>query len=482
MVPIVPFEEEIKSYQQQQNAAARLAEIVSNMWINEGVELVLFRNQILHQRPGSILHLHRHISTLYSTEVTVFATTEIAIAIQEMNLPPSKIDIGTLAVHFNKQASQDDSISYFVRKQLASVVHHQGFKAKDVVLYGFGRIGRLLAKELINTTADGNQLRLRAVVVREEVDLFSLQKRANLLKRDSIHGDFEGTIETDWENSALIINGMTIYFISSSAPEDVDYTIYGIENALLIDNTGAFRKKIDLERHLRAKGITQVLLTAPGKDLPDIVYGINEHTVSPTDIKICSAASCTTNAITPVLSIIDNAFGIVTGHVETIHAYTNDQNLVDNMHKKERRGRAAGLNMVITETGAGVAVSRVLPSLSGKLTSNAVRVPIPNGSLAIVQLELQQKCTRQELDNILLNAALKGSLVEQIKYENNRDLVSSDIIGTTAAAVIDAPATIVSSNGRNVVIYVWYDNEYGYVHQVMRLARYVAGVRQYSYY
>lgn len=482
MVSTATFEQEIKSYQQQQNAAARLAEIVSNLWINQGVELVLFRNQILHQRPSSLLQLHRHASSLVGTKCCISNILEVAEVIQEMDLPPSRIDIGTLTLDFGKQQNSGDSIYLFVRRRLASVIRHESFHAKDVILYGFGRIGRLLARELINTTGDGKQLRLRAIVVREKIDAASLMKRANLLKRDSIHGNFEGTVDIDNEKKALVINGITVYMLSASVPEDIDYSAYGIQNALVIDNTGAFRDQQELARHLKAKGVVQVLLTAPGKGVPNVVYGINENNISPGETTICSAASCTTNAITPVLAAIDKELGIITGHIETVHAYTNDQNLVDNIHKKYRRGRAAALNMVITETGAGTAVSKVLPSLAGKLTSNAVRVPIPNGSLAILQLEVEQPCTAGRIHDVLLNAALNGPLVEQIKYENNPDLVSSDIIGTTAAAVVDAPATIVSSNGKNVVIYVWYDNEYGYVNQVMRLARHQAGVRQYSYY
>lgn len=480
MVPFTTFEQEIKSYQQQQNAAARLAEIVSDLWINQGIELVLFRNKILHQRPSSLLHLHSHSAILTGIKLDVSEVLEVAEIIQEMELPPATIDLGTLTMDFRK--GSEDAIYLFVRKRLASAIRHRPFPAKDVVLYGFGRIGRLLARELINTTGDGKQLRLRAIVVREKINTASLTKRANLLKRDSIHGDFEGTVDIDDKNNALVINGITVYVLSANTPEHIDYTVCGIQNALVIDNTGAFREQRELERHLEAKGVSQVLLTAPGKGVPNIVYGINENEISPGETTICSAASCTTNAISPVLTVIDKNLGITTGHVETIHAYTNDQNLVDNIHKKYRRGRAAALNMVITETGAGTAVSTVLPSLAGKLTSNAVGVPIPNGSLAILQLEVQQACTTERIHNILLNAALEGPLIEQIKYENDPELVSVDIVGTTAAAVIDAPATIVSANGKNVVIYVWYDNEYGYVNQVLRLARYQAGVRQYSYY
>jgi glyceraldehyde 3-phosphate dehydrogenase len=202
----------------------------------------------------------------------------------------------------------------------------------------------------------------------------------------------------------------------------------------------------------------------------------------PDTIKIFSAASCTTNAITPILKVVDDSLGIKKGHIETIHAYTNDQNLVDNMHGKYRRGRAAALNMVITETGAGKAVAKALPQLIGKLTSNAIRVPVPNGSLAILNLEINNKTSRAALNTIIKKYALEGDLVEQIKYSLSNELVSTDIVGTSAPAIYDSTATIVSDDGKNLVLYIWYDNEFGYSHQVIRLAKYIAKVRRYTYY
>ena len=270
--------------------------------------------------------------------------------------------------------------------------------------------------------------------------------------------------------------------ISAQAPEEIDYTKYGIDNALVIDNTGAFREKEALSRHLIGKGVDKVILTAPGKGIPNIVHGVNHFENNPDDISIFSAASCTTNAITPILKVLDESLGVVSGHLETIHAYTNDQNLVDNMHSKYRRGRAAALNMVITETGAGAAVSKALPSFEGKLTSNAIRVPVPNGSLAILNLELEKETSVATINSILKKYALEGDLVEQIKYSVNNELVSSDIIGSSAPSIYDSNATIVRKDGKNAVVYVWYDNEYGYSHQVIRLAKYVAKVRRYTYY
>ena len=302
------------------------------------------------------------------------------------------------------------------------------------------------------------------------------------MRYDSIHGDFQGSVVADVANNSLIINGTTVHVITANAPEEIDYTAYGIESALVIDNTGVFTTEEALKRHLTSKGVDKVLLTAPGKGVPNIVHGVNHNEYNPDDINIFSAASCTTNAITPILKAIEDTLGVVKGHLETIHSYTNDQNLVDNMHKKYRRGRAAALNMVITETGAGTAVAKALPGLAGKLTSNAIRVPVPNGSLVVLSLEVSKKTSIEKVNAIMKKYALEGELVEQIKYSFNNELVSSDIIGTSAPSIYDSKATIVSEDGKNIVLYIWYDNEYGYSHQVIRLAKYIAKVRRFTYY
>ena len=213
-----------------------------------------------------------------------------------------------------------------------------------------------------------------------------------------------------------------------------------------------------------------------------MVYGINHGGLDLDQETVYSAASCTTNAISPVLKVIEDHFGVANGHIETVHAYTNDQNLLDNMHKKHRRGRSAAVNMVITETGAGKAVTKVIPELEGKLTANAVRVPTPNGSLAILNLTLNNGTTRDHLLATMKSSALQGALVNQIHFSMNEELVSNDIIGNECCSVFDSPATIVSEDGQRVVMYVWYDNEFGYTKQVIRLAKYVAKVRRNIYY
>jgi len=294
-----------------------------------------------------------------------------------------------------------------------------------------------------------------------------------LLRRDSVHGSFKGTIQIDEERNVLIANGNEIQVIFSDGPDQVDYTQYGIDNALVIDNTGIWRDKDGLALHLKSKGVQRVLLTAPGKGVKNIVMGVNHHDITPDD-NILSAASCTTNAITPILKAVNDEYGVENGHVETVHSYTNDQNLIDNYHKGDRRGRAAGLNMVITETGAAKAVSKALPVMEGKLTGNAIRVPTPNVSMAILNLNLGKEVERESLNDYLRTMALHSPLQKQIDYSNSPEAVSTDFVGSRAAGVVDALATI--ATGNRCVLYVWYDNEFGYSCQVLRMAQFMSNV------
>ncbi|WP_282628624.1 glyceraldehyde-3-phosphate dehydrogenase [Empedobacter sedimenti] len=476
----VSYDQQLTSFNEMSKKVVEFIKIVSDLWYDQSIELVIFRNQLVDKNVSDIVNLHQYAEEFVEKKISIDDTLAIAKAISEAKLPASRLDIGKLAKEYT--SGNYESPQAFVEEKLGDSRTVKAVEPKDVVLYGFGRIGRLLARELASQMGKGQQLRLRAVVTRDKNDPVLLEKRASLLRHDSVHGDFDGNVIADHENNALIINGVTVTMISAAQPEDIDYTAYGINNALIIDNTGVFKDDVALARHLKSVGADKVLLTAPGKGVPNIVYGVNHEEYSPADVNIFSAASCTTNAITPILKVVEDSLGVVKGHLETIHAYTNDQNLVDNMHKKYRRGRAAALNMVITETGAGSAVAKALPSLAGKLTSNAIRVPVPNGSLVVLNLEVGKNTSVEDLNNIMKTAALDGELVEQIKYSLNNELVSSDIVGTSAPSIFDSNATIVSADGKNVVMYVWYDNEYGYSHQVMRLAKHIAGVRRYTYY
>ena len=476
----VNYNEEVLSQAQTRRITLEFINIVNDLWYDKSIELVLFRNPLVDKRASEILNLIEYAREFVSKPISILDALDIAKAITQIDLPSSKLDIGKLAYECYLSTTNCEDKVAFVNNKLKGATIVKDIKPKDVVLYGFGRIGRLLARELMTKMGKGSQLRLRAIVTRGEINEQVLEKRASLLSIDSVHGDFLGTVQIDIENKALIINGTTVYMISASKPEDINYTIYGINDALIIDNTGAFRDQEELSRHLKTKGASKVLITAPAKGVPNIVHGVNHKQHNPDNVTIFSAASCTTNAITPILKVLEDNYGIKKGHLETIHAYTNDQNLVDNMHNKYRRGRSAALNMVITETGAGAAVSKAIPALKGKLTSNAIRVPVPNGSLAILNLQLHTKVTTDRVNSLIKKYALEGELVEQIKYSIDNELVSSDIIGVTAPSIFDSKATI--TDNESIVIYVWYDNEYGYSHQVIRLAKHIAKVRRYTYY
>jgi glyceraldehyde 3-phosphate dehydrogenase len=477
------YETVLKTHVERERAAVKLASKVGELLYDKGIELVLFRNHLTDITISEILNLHEYAREVVNKPIDVFTTSELAEEILKADIAPAKLDIGKLASEWLNEQAAFATKADFIKAKLGTLTasNNDGVEPRDVVLYGFGRIGRLAARELIKQAGKGQQLRLRAIVTRSSSDA-EIIKRAALLKNDSVHGAFKGSVQEDLANKAIIINGQVVQMIEAKNPEDIDYTTYGINNALVIDNTGAFTNREALSRHLQSKGVSKVILTAPGKEIPNVVYGINQGELDIENEQIFSAASCTTNAISPVLKVVNDKFGVVKGHIETVHAYTNDQNLLDNMHKSSRRGRSAAINMVITSTGAGAAVTKVIPSLKDKLTANAVRVPTPNGSLAILSLELQKETSVEEINAIMKDAALNGDLVNQIYYSFDPELVSSDIIGNTCCSVYDSKATIVSNDGKNVILYAWYDNEFGYTKQVIRLAKYVAKVRRAIYY
>ncbi len=476
------YSNELAVYVNQEKAAVDLAHMVGKLLFEKSIELVLFRNHLADTRITEILRLHKYAAEVVGKPISVFHTAELATELYNMDIAPAKIDIGKLASEWSAAREHFNSQREFLEEKLQNFTEEgKDIEPRDVVLFGFGRIGRLAARELVRQAGSGQQLRLRAIVTREDDDL-SIKKRAALFENDSVHGRFKGTVDVDYENKCLIVNGQRIYMIAAKDPSAVDYTAYGIKDALLIDNTGVFKDREALSIHLKANGISKVLLTAPGKEVPNIVYGINHRDLDIESETIFSAASCTTNAISPILKTIFDSFGIEKGHIETVHAYTNDQNLLDNMHKKSRRGRSAAVNMVITETGAGKAVTKVIPALANKLTSNAVRVPTPNGSLAIIHVYTDKATSVEEVNAVVRKAALEGDLVNQIFYSISEELVSSDIVGNDCCSVYDSQATIVSNDGKGIVLYVWYDNEFGYTKQVIRLAKYVAKVRRSMYY
>ena len=458
--------------------AEAMIPLIGQLYRNNNVVTSIYGRGLINRSVIAILKAHRFARHRQAdeAELSVHETHQILTTMTDMNLGAASVDLGKLVGKF-KAEGNGRTLDQFVRDELAEVAGKRtdtaGRKGTDVVLYGFGRIGRLLARILVEKTGGGDGLRLRAIVVRKGAEN-DLVKRASLLRRDSVHGPFDGTIHIDAENNTITANGNLIQVIYSNDPSSVDYTQYGIENALLVDNTGKWRDAEGLSQHLKCPGVARVVLTAPGKgELKNIVHGINHGDITADD-KIISAASCTTNAIVPVLKAVNDQYGIVNGHVETVHSYTNDQNLIDNFHKGSRRGRSAALNMVITETGAATAAAKALPVLKGKLTGNAIRVPTPNVSMAILNLNLEKATTREEINEYLRQMAMHSDLQKQIDFVNSQEVVSTDFVGSRHAGVVDAEATICNDN--RVVLYVWYDNEFGYSCQVVRVMEDMAGV------
>lgn len=462
------------TWSEREALAEQLVPLVGQLHRNNKVVTTVFGRSLVHKSVTDIIKVHRFARRILGEELPLDRTVEIVTALGGLDLGACNVDVAKLYQGFTDSGATD--LAAHLREALAPAVGQHGSndaETRDVVLYGFGRIGRLLARILLNRN-DGTGLNLRAVVVRQKPGN-DLVKRASLLRRDSVHGSFDGTITVDEENNVITANGVPIQFIYANSPSEIDYTEYGIHDALVVDNTGVWRDKEGLSQHLQAKGVGKVLLTAPGKgDMKNIVCGVNDKDISPEDT-ILSAASCTTNAITPVIKVLNDEYGIVQGHVETVHSYTNDQNLIDNWHKGDRRGRSAAMNMVITETGAAKAVAKALPVMQGKLTGNAIRVPTPDVSMAILNLQLENApADKDQVNAFLKDMSLNSPLRKQIDYVDSPDVVSTDLVGSRRAGVVDGLATIV--NNSSVVLYVWYDNEFGYSCQVVRVMARMADI------
>ncbi|RBP63958.1 glyceraldehyde 3-phosphate dehydrogenase [Brevibacterium sanguinis] len=461
----------LDEWAKKQTAAEDLIPLVGRLYRENDVLLTLFGRSLLNKSVTGMIKAHRYARHFLGAELDIEKTLDLVRVLAELDLGAARIDVGRL---LERAESRSGDLAEFLRSELAPVVGAAGEDqpVRDVVLYGFGRIGRLLARILLDR-AGGSGMRLRAIVVRRGGP-DDIVKRASLLRRDSVHGKFDGSIVVDEDANTILANGTLIQVIYSDDPSQVDYTAYGIDDAIIVDNTGKWRDEEGLSKHLACPGASKVILTAPGKgDVKNIVFGVNDSDILDSDT-VVSAASCTTNAITPVLKALNDRFGVRNGHVETVHSFTNDQNLIDNFHKGSRRGRAAGLNMVLTETGAAKAVAKALPELKGKLSGNAIRVPTPNVSMAILNLNLETATSVGELNEFLRQTSMDSPLRNQVDYVASPELVSSDLVGSKRAGVVDGLATIVDED--RAVVYVWYDNEFGYSCQVVRCVAAMAGI------
>ncbi|MEY3908207.1 MAG: hypothetical protein RLZZ90_114 [Actinomycetota bacterium] len=443
-------------WSERQTYAEQLVPLVGSLFRSRGVAATIYGSTLVNKSAMEIIKAHRYARHVIGSELSTRESFELLSKLADLDFPPVNLDLALLLERVGASSTDSEILKALGLPENADTQD----KSVDVVLYGFGRIGRLLARLLIAGEGSNDRLALRAIVVRQGSDN-DLVKRASLLRRDSVHGKFNGVISIDKEANQIIANGTRIQIIYANDPATIDYESYGIHEALVIDNTGIWRDEDGLSQHLKSSGVSRVLLTAPGKgDLKNIVFGINDSTISSEDL-ILTAASCTTNAITPVLKVVNDAFDVKYGHVETVHSYTNDQNLIDNFHKGDRRGRSAPMNLVIAETGAAKAVAKALT---------------PNVSMAILNLELSRDVSREEVNTLLRNASLFSALHDQIDFIDSPEVVSTDFVGSPRAGIVDGLATIASGN--HVVLYIWYDNEFGYSNQVIRVAERFTGVQR----
>ena len=474
-------EDFFSDWKDREELAEHMIPLIGKLYRKNNVTCYIYGRSLVNKSVIDIMKSHRFARQVERSELSEFETWPVVQELAQLNLGPAHIDIGRITSSY----MQDDrglSISDYVREEVGAAADAPCKPLetpRDVVLYGFGRIGRLVARLLIEKAAGGDVLRLRAVVVRKGRAPSDIVKRASLLRRDSVHGSLKGTIRVLEDKNQLVVNGNVIQLIYAKSPAEIDYRDYGINNAIVIDNTGVWTDDVALSQHLESRGVAKALLTAPGRGtLKNIVAGINCSEIADDD-RMISAASCTTNAIVPALKLINDNFGLIRGHVETVHAATNDQNLIDNYHEADRRGRAAPLNMVLTSTGAAKAVAKALPELEGKLTGNAIRVPTPDVSLAILNLALETEMSAGEMNDFMRDASLHSAVHRQIDFTDSPEVVSTDIVGSRSACVFDAQATI--CNGNNAVLYLWYDNEFGYSCQVYRVLEKMAGVSYATY-
>ena len=470
-------EDSFGDWKWREGLAELMIPIIGNLY-RDGINILVYGKSLVNESPVEIMRAHRFARQSDMNELSELETFPILQYISGLNLADCEIDIGELAVRcpfFSSLKEDTSGLSDFINTELASVINKDSNRPespKDIVLYGFGRIGRLVTRMMIQNTGPGNYYKLKAVVIRKASD-DDIYKRASLLSRDSVHGSFDGTVRVDEDNSCLVINGNPVKIIYANSPEEVVYSDHDIKDPIVIDNTGVWRDESGLGLHIKS-GASKTILTAPAKgDIKNIVFGVNDEILNNED-QIISAASCTTNAIVPVLKVLNDEYGVEGGHIETVHAYTNDQNLIDNFHKGDRRGRGAPLNMVITSTGAVKAVGKAIPELADKLTGNAIRVPTPNVSLAILSLILNVDVDKENLNSYLKSMAFHSKYREIIGYVNSSEIVSTDFYSSPFASIIDSQATITSGN--RVTLYCWYDNEYGYSKQVINLAKKVANI------
>lgn len=331
-----------------------------------------------------------------------------------------------------------------------------------VGINGFGRIGRLFFRSALQDKEFNKKFKIVAIN-----DLTDANTLAHLLKYDSIHGILDVKVEA--KEKSISVGGIDIKVFSETDPEKLPWEDIGVE--IVLESTGVFRERKGAEKHLKA-GAKKVIISAPAKG-PDvtIVPGVNEKGYDSKKHNIISMASCTTNCLAPMIKVLNDNFGVKRGFMTTCHAYTNDQRVLDLTHKDLRRARAANLSIILTTTGAAKAIGEVVPEVAGKLDGIALRVPVPDGSIVDLVVELSKEVTKDEINSAFKEAAKK---LKGILEYTDEPIVSVDVIGNPNSCIIDGDSTMVLDEKSNIVkVFGWYDNEWGYSCRLVDLMKYI---------
>lgn len=444
----------MSTFSQIIEVAEQLTVVASRLYRQHDVRLQCAGHPVLSRSPAQLVASMQF--ALVANGIELDEMRELLKALTDAELMPCTIDIADIAAGEGLDTPE-----------LLQVIEVSDDRAepRDVVLNGFGRVGRLLVR-LMFEDGCGPLLQLRAIAVRPGTEL---EHRTELLRQDSIHGRIHADVEYAQDDRAVVINGQSVPFVEMSGPEDVSQLqpLSLDSNTLLIDSTGSRRKKAELDPWIGGT-ISQVLVTAPcSEPVPNVVRGIHSAEVDLSQ-PLISAASCTTNAIAPIAAWLESTYGLKHLHMETVHAYTNDQNLVDNAHSSPRRSRAATENMIITATGAQKAVGLVLPDIGAKMTATAVRVPVADVSLLTCIFQLDGLATGDEMREAFRQASHQIGWRQLLGFSSNAAAASSDFKGDRHACVIDGPS--IECDADRGVLQAWYDNEIGYCAQVLRLA------------
>lgn len=462
-------------FNEKLDLAHEMIPIIKRLHRDYNVVLSIFSQALLGADDIGVVRAHRFARHVVDRPLSMQSTLDILRVLDSLELVPASLDLGSLVVRFNRDPEGD--LEAFLRAQLTDIIDKRSARHhRDVVLYGFERVGRMIARLLIARDSEYAGPRLRAIVVPPRGnDTVSI---GALLRRDSVHGQFAGSVIVDEEAGTVTANGVEIQVITTEDAASVDYAAHGIEHAIVVDNSRESQDRAGLEQHLAASGVERVVLVGRGEgDVKNVVYGINDHEITDDQAgKVVATASCTTNAVATILSALDGRYGIRHAHIESVHAYTSDQSLLDEYHSSPRRGRAANLNIVPASTGAEQAVAEVLPALQGKVTAAAVRVPVPDVSMAALNLALDKNVDRDGLNNYLRKVSLYSTMKQQVDFTTSPTVVSSDFAGSDYNCIVDGATTMAHDN--HVSVRIWYDNDVSHARQSLRIIEHIAGARR----